>query len=471
MASGATRSGRKTRPPLRPDEAVVPITNPIRRDGRTRVVKKKKKSKHYDEDSDIEILNIPTQQASQHGGNHRMDDRASIGNCEEVPKEENKNQQASHSPSSPSVPVLPTYDSQGWMEEGTSSRQEIGGASQHSLEMGIQVEDEESGGNVHIPSHLQAPHGSTQAPTPTRVIQRTGEQSRCTHQTLGTHDVTSIHQDHKGDTDITMAASFTPFDDLISPDSSASEVTDVDDRLHLIFKPKISNFVWFQSLLDRAVQVSEPFKPAGEHLKKDKGKGQDSGSSSMSVKASQTKAIQRDASGRDLDAWPFTSMQEELVQFQDAPSTALQIIGNERKASVILVGLLAKGKAHNGTASAALPHRSTVGQVYDAILQSSEMHVERIKRALGKSTDERIFLATSDCALEISEAQDYQSLRNGYVELGYLSDVQDEAYIAPISRKDNKKAEEAAELLESQGFSKNLPLYVIYIYVEVCPSS
>lgn len=96
--------------------------------------------------------------------------------------------------------------------------------------------------------------------------------------------------------------------------------------------------------------------------------------------------------------------------------------------------------------------------------------MERIKRALGKSTDERIFIATSDCALEI-EAQDYQSLRNGYVELGYLSDVRDKAYIAPISRKDKKKAEEAAELLESQGFSKDLPLYVIYIYVEVCPSS
>lgn len=467
MAPRATRSGRKTKAPLRPDEAVVPITDPRRRDGRTRVVKKKK-SKHYDEDSDIEILGIPGQQVSQHDRNHGMDDRTSFGNCDKAPRDENKNQQPSHLPSS--IPVLPTYDIQGGIGIGTPSRQlEIGGASQHNLEMGIQVEDEESGGNVHIPSHLQASHGSTQAPTPSRATQRTGEQSRCTQQTLGIHGVTSIHQNHEGDADINMATSFAPFDDVISPDSSASEVTDVDDRLHLIFKPKIQNFVRFQSLLDSAVQVSGQFKPAEEHLKMKKWKGQDSGSSSMPVKASQKEAIQTDASDHS-DVWPFTSMQEELVQLQAAPSTALQIIGNERKASVILVGILAKGKAHNGTASAILPHRSTVGQVYDAILQSSEMRVERIKRALGKSTDERIFIATSDCALEI-EAQDYQSLRNGYVELGYLSDVRDKAYIAPISRKDKKKAEEAAELLESQGFSKDLPLYVIYIYVEVCPSS
>ena len=98
------------------------------------------------------------------------------------------------------------------------------------------------------------------------------------------------------------------------------------------------------------------------------------------------------------------------------------------------------------------------------------MQVERIKHALWKLTEERIFIATSDSALEI-EAKDYQSLKNGYVELGCLSDVRDKAYIVPISRKDKRKAEEAAELLENQGFSKDLPFYVIYIYIEVWSSS
>ena len=55
----------------------MPITDPRRRDGCTRVVKKK--SKHYDEDSDIEILGIPGQQVSQHDRNHGMDDRTFLG--------------------------------------------------------------------------------------------------------------------------------------------------------------------------------------------------------------------------------------------------------------------------------------------------------------------------------------------------------------------------------------------------------
>lgn len=88
----------------------MPITDPRRRDGRTRVVKKKK-SKHYDEDSDIEILGIPGQQVSQHDRNHGMDDRTSFGNCDKAPRDENKNQQPSNLPSS--IPVLPTYDIQG----------------------------------------------------------------------------------------------------------------------------------------------------------------------------------------------------------------------------------------------------------------------------------------------------------------------------------------------------------------------
>ena len=306
MAPGATHSGCKTKPPLCPDEAVVPITDPThqdpsvpaipKRDGHTRVVKKKKQ-KYSDGDSDVGIQHIPGSQASQSGKNG-SNDRAALGNHEQ---EESSNQQASASkalPSNPNSPVFPMCGIQEGIGGGTPSRQlVIRGRPQDNLEMRIHLDNEGRGGKEHLLPHPLLLHGSTRV---TQTTQRMAQENGNTEQVLGTHGATSLYEDCDGDTDIAMVAPSALSDDHISAcDSSASEMTDVDDRLYSIFKPKIANFVWFQSLLDSAVQVSGPFKPTEteQHPKIGKWTVQDIGSSStgMPIKTSQKHIMQMDA--------------------------------------------------------------------------------------------------------------------------------------------------------------------------------